>query len=328
VLKEIRSALVTGGTGFIGSALVQRLSAEGVRVLCPVRPESKGCSRIAKLHGVDLLQVKSFESSDLARDLSDIRADVVFNLASAGVAPGTCSPEEILSGNLGVLVGLISATSSWNVKRFVHLGSCWEYGDVQAGRAVAETDPLKPVSIYGAAKACCHLYGTALAAAKKVPFLTLRLFGVYGVGEAPRRLIPYVIEHLRNDNPVDLTPGDQIRDLLYVDDAVDAILIAEENNNLAGYGCLNVCSGKGTTVREVAETVASRMGKPPGMLRFGARPFRTEEPRWIVGDNGLLTALTGWAPKVSLEEGIQRMVDSSQRCKEDEQAVGGNRSTV
>ena len=326
MLKKIRSALVTGGTGFIGSALVHRLSDEGVKVVCLVRPQSKGRSRIEKLDGVDLLEAKSLESSDLARDLRGISADVVFNLASAGVAPDTCTPDQILSGNLGVLMGLISATSSWNVKRFVHLGSCWEYGLVQMGRAVAETEPLRPVSIYGAAKACCHLYGTALAASKKLPFLTLRLFGAYGVGESPRRLIPYVIDHLKNDRSVDLTPGDQIRDLLYVDDAVDAILIGAENNKLSGYGCLNVCSGKGTSVRQVAETVAFRMGKPLGMLRFGARPYRTEEPPWIVGDNRLFTALTGWAPKISLEEGIQRMVDWSKRGKEADQAFGVNQS--
>ena len=309
-LKNVRSALVTGATGFIGSALVRRLSSEGVRVFCLVRPSSSGVARVRRLPGVELLETETFDCATLTQKLSGIEADVVFNLASAGVAPEDRDPHQLLTGNLGVVVGLIAAISHWRPRRFIHVGSCSEYGPVPEGHLLTEDDSLSPISVYGAAKACAHIYGAALAALKNVPFNTLRLFGVFGVGEASYRLVPYTISYLRREIPVDLTGGRQIRDFLYVDDVVAALLLGAESDVLVPGCSYNICSGKGVSIREMAESVAELMNKPKSLLRLGARPYRPDETMWIVGDNKRFTSLTGWAPRVTIQEGIREMISA------------------
>jgi len=311
MLKNVRSALVTGATGFIGSALVQRLSLEGVSTFCLVRPGSARRGRICNLSGVELLETENYEGSALTQKLSGIRADVVFNLASSGVAPEERDPQLLLTGNLNVVAGLISATLAWPLRKFIHIGSCSEYAPVPEGHKLTEQDLLQPTSVYGAAKACAHIYGLAFAKSRGVPFVTLRLFGVFGVGEAPNRLVPYLMSHLRGDMPVDLTPGEQVRDLLYVDDIVEALLQGAQSEGIAAGSSYNVCSGKGIRIRELSEEVAKAMNKPKSLLRFGDRPYRADESMWIVGDNRQFSACTSWAPKVAIEEGIRKMASAS-----------------
>ena len=161
--------------------------------------------------------------------------------------------------------------------------------------------------MYGAAKLCASLYGAVLAAERGIPFLNLRLFGVFGIGEASHRVVPYLISKLRENQPVDLTPGEQVRDWLYVDDIVDALLEAATCPHLPESGVFNICSGHATRVREISEQVADAMNKPKDLLRFGARPYRPDESMWIVGDNRRFTEATAWLPRVSLAEGIRRM---------------------
>jgi nucleoside-diphosphate-sugar epimerase len=309
-LKHVRSALVTGATGFIGSALVGRLSSEGLRVFCLVRPGSPGVARLRDLPGVELLETETFDCAGLIQKLAGIQADVIFNLASAGVAPDDREPHQLLAGNLSIVAGLIAAISHWRPHRFIHVGSCSEYGPVPEGHLLTEDNSLSPVSVYGAAKACAHIYGAALAALKNVPFNTLRLFGVFGRGEASYRLVPYTISHLRRDTPVDLTAGEQIRDFLYVDDVVAALLLSAESDAMVPGCSYNICSGKGISIRAMTESVAELLNKPKSLLRFGARPYRPDETMWIVGDNKRFSSLTGWAPRVTIQEGICEMIST------------------
>jgi UDP-glucose 4-epimerase len=257
---------------------------------------------------VSAIEIAGFEPRALRESLKGISPDVVFNLASAGVNPADRDPLAMLDGNVHLLAGLLCSLDGHKPRRFIHTGSCSEYAPAETGHLITEDDPAAPPSLYGAAKLCASLYGAALAAERDIPFLNLRLFGVYGAGEAPYRLVPYLISKLREDQPVDLTPGEQVRDLLYLDDVVDALLAAATSDRLGESGIFNVCSGQGIRVREVAEQVAETMKKPKSLLRFGARAYRPDESMWIVGDNRRFAAVTGWLPRVSLAEGIRRMV--------------------
>jgi nucleoside-diphosphate-sugar epimerase len=257
---------------------------------------------------VSVIEIASVAPQGLRESLKGVSADVVFNLASAGVNPADREPLAMLDGNVHLLAGLLCSLDSQKTRRFIHTGSCSEYASVETGHRLTEDDSVGPSSLYGAAKLCASMYGRALAAERGICFLNLRLFGVFGAGEAPYRLVPYLIGKLREDEPVDLTAGEQIRDWLYVDDAVSALLAAATSEILGEPGVYNVCSGQATRVREVAEEVAETMKKPKQLLRFGARAYRPDESMWIVGDSRRFTAATGWLPRVSMAEGIRRMV--------------------
>lgn len=302
-----RTALVAGANGFVGSAVVRRLLADGWRVTAVVRRGGTDRSRLAAQTGLDIAEVGEYTPAEL-RPVFAHRPSVVLNLASAGVA-GKLDPDEAVAGNVTLLLNLLRVTGEVGVSRFVHTGSCFEYAPVPAGELMRETSAAVPWSVYGAAKlAATHLARTS-AVGWKVPLVVLRLFGVYGPGEAPRRLLPYLIGKLRAGEPADLTPGTQVRDLLYIDDAAAAFATAADSPGVATDGRVyNVCSGSPVAVRQVGEAVARLMGATPELLRWGAIPPRAEEPPWIVGDGEPFRTATGWRPSFDLTSGLRATI--------------------
>lgn len=312
-MVDFNSALVTGANGFIGSSLVRRLTAEGVAVYAMVRADSDH-SRLESTPGIKVIQVQSFELTELQKSLTGVSAEVVFNLASYGVNPQDRDPEAMIEGNVNLVARLLLATADWPLKRFVHTGSCSEYGgNPSPNTFISEDWPLQPTSLYGAAKAASVIYGSALALQLRTPFVTLRLFGVYGFGEGPHRLIPYLIDRVNRGQFVDLTPGEQVRDLLYIDDVADAFITATQSDNLDSYAVYNLCSSQPVQIRDVAEAVADAMNAPRNLLQFGERPYRADEAMWIVGDNRRFKDATQWQPQIYLTDGIRRMIDSNKK---------------
>lgn len=308
-MRKFSSALVTGGSGFIGSALIQRLAEERIDTVCVLRTR-RGTQRT--FAGMRTIAIDSFSLEELRRALADVSADVVFNLASYGVRQEDRDPDMLIRGNVELLANLLQATRHWSLKRFIHTGSCAEYGlPADALAPISEDSPLHPTSLYGAAKAAATLYGTALAAQFAVPFITLRLFGVYGTGEAQERIIPYLIYRLRRHEMVDLTPGEQVRDLLHVDDVVEALMAGADGEQLQNGRVYNISSAHGVRIRDIGQAVAEGLGKPQQLLQWGKRPYRADEPMWLVGDNRQFIEATGWRPRVSLEDGIRRMIGAS-----------------
>jgi UDP-glucose 4-epimerase len=307
-MMSFRSALVTGATGSIGSVLVHRLCRKKVDVTCLVRSKARVVG-LNQMPGVRMVEASSFNQDELASKLANLSAEVVFNLASYGVQPADRDPERLVEGNVNILTALMRAVSKWKVKRFVHAGSCSEYSPSSAhGVLLDEHHPLRPVSPYGVAKAEAFLSGNSLAHSLEIPFLTLRLFGVFGPHEAPTRLIPYLIRRLSVGQPVDLTPGEQVRDLLFEDDVAEALVEAADAEGLDFCQAYNVCSSLPVTVRSVAELVADKLHRPHDLLHWGERPYRLDEPMWLVGDNRRFVQATLWRPRIGLEEGIERMI--------------------
>lgn len=309
----VQTAVVTGASGFIGSALCARLAAEGVRTYGMVRSRRRARVPAMSDAGVRIIENPTFDVDAVAFLFRQLSPDVVFHLAAYGVSPARRDPLGVIEGNLTLTAQLLLSAQAANVPRFIHTGSCHEYGGPAAfdgtRERLREDDVLAPLSTYGAAKAASVLHATAYARAHRMNCCTLRLFGAFGPSESPERLIPYLVERLRKDEVVDLTSGAQVRDLLHVDDVVAAYLAAAETE-LRPAAIYNVCSGKGAAVRDVAEAVADIMGKPRSCLAFGKRPSRDDEAHWIVGNPNEFMSATGWRPTLSLQEGMRRTVEA------------------
>jgi nucleoside-diphosphate-sugar epimerase len=296
--------VVSGVTGFVGSAVARRLSAVGAEVIGLVRPGRANSPRLADLRG-RWVELNDPSLAGLIGLLRDAEPDVVIHTAAAGVEPGNTDPDELLAVNVLFTANLIRAAAVTGVGRFVHTGSCFEYGDAPAGVPISEATVLAPASVYGATKVAAGHLARTLAAQLALPLVTLRLFGVYGPGEAGYRLVPSLIDHLTTGRPLDLTPGEQVRDLLHVADVADAFALAAESDRLCTDGTpYNVSSGVPVTVRQVGTTLAGLLGGRPGLLRWGARPYRSDEAMWIVGDSTRFRAATGWRPRFDLQAGL------------------------
>lgn len=318
-MTQPRSVLVTGATGLVGSALVRMLRAEDILVYCLVRRGS--LSKLQPLPGLEAIEVPDFATEALRKSLDGISCDTVFHLASYGVQINDRDRDQLIPGNVGLLAHVLEAVSVRPPARFIFTGSCSEYGfPATDGQRISDDQPLRPTSLYGAAKVAAELYGQALAQRLKTPFTTLRPFNIFGPGEGPHRLLPSIIQALDQDCPVDLTGGEQQRDLLHVDDVAGALLAAARSECLQTFAAYNVCSGHPVRIREVGETAARVMGKPQHLLQWGKLPYRSDEPMWVVGDPTRFQQDTSWRPRMTLTEGIRDMV-AAVRKREHQNAI-------
>jgi UDP-glucose 4-epimerase len=299
-------ALVVGATGFLGSALVPRLLRDNWEVYYlrfshrPPEPESQ-------LAGATPLTADSGKTEYIRLALGDLQPEVVFHLAAAGVNPEDREPTLLLDGNLNLIHAVLWALCVRPPAAFVYTGSFSEYAPVDPPRRLSEDDPVLPPDLYGAAKAATTIWAAALARHLEIPLVALRLFHFYGPGEPARRLVPSLIHGLRSGQPVPLTPGEQVRDSLFVEDVIEALLAAA-TAPLPPYQVYNVCSSTPVRVREIAELTARLMCKPLDLLEFGALSYRQDEPMWVVGDNRRFRSLTGWSPRWDLEAGLARTI--------------------
>ncbi|MTJ83900.1 MAG: NAD(P)-dependent oxidoreductase [Telmatospirillum sp.] len=268
--------LVTGGTGFVGRAVLSALADAGAFVRAVVRP---GAER--KLDGVPGLE-HIVETADLFAETSEWWQDVCSGVQSVlhvawYAEPGKYlqSPFNVdcLEGTLRLAKGAVAA----GVSRFVGIGTCFEY-DLSAGVLCVDT-PLRPETPYAGAKAAAFLALSTYLPMAGVSFAWCRLFYLFGKGEDQRRLVPYLRSRLSAGEKVDLTSGDQIRDYLDVDDAgkmIAGIVMGDRT------GVVNICSGVPVTVRQLAESIADEFQRRD-LLCFGTRPDNLTDPRCVVG---------------------------------------------
>ena len=293
--------LLTGASGFIGSHVVRSLVSLGCRVTAVIRPGSRP-RRLG-----DVADRVSFVEGDVG-DAGVCRAlvgrfspDVVYHLAWY-LEPGDWadSPRNLdcLSASLALLEGVGGA----GCRRVVVAGSSVEY-DTDPGY-VTEASPIRPRTLYGACKASLFTAGERLARRQGWSFAQARIFNVYGPGEDERRFVPHVVKGLLRGEPCDLTPGDQVRDYLHVEDVASA-LVALAASDIEG--AVNVASSRPVTLATVARTIAQLLGRPD-LLRLGSRSPRPGDYPCLYADTRLLRDRTGWHPRFGLEAGLRQTI--------------------
>lgn len=290
--------LVTGADGFVGAAAVDAALARNWDVGILLH----GDHPPRRLKPAVLAQLRVFRGSlqqtdSLAPELAAWRPDACLHLAWP-IAPATYleSPEnlEALAGSLELFRLLLQQ----GCPRIVGAGTCAEYADSQAD--LAEDSPIRPATLYAAAKHSLFLLGGQLARQAGASFAWARLFNLYGPGEHPGRLVPSAVQTLLAGKTLEATAGLQERDFLHVADVAQALATLAA---APAEGAVNVCSGRGVSVRTMLEELQRQAGVS-GRILFGARPPRPWDPPRIVGDPRRLAAL-GWSPALTLEAGLR-----------------------
>ncbi|WP_202949958.1 NAD(P)-dependent oxidoreductase [Blastomonas sp. AAP53] len=269
-------ALLTGATGFVGRQLLARLGERGIAVRAVVREGTQDrLSACDTLQNVISTPSLFHESAQWWEEVSQ-GVDLVIH-AAWYAQPGQylVAPEnmECLTGTITMAQGCLQS----GVKRFVGLGTCFEY-DVSHGLLGIDT-PLRPTSPYGDAKAATYLALSHWLPQAGMEFLWCRLFYLHGEGEDERRFVPYLRAKLQAGETADLTSGQQVRDYLDVRDA--AAMIVDRALGRA-QGAVNICSGIPITIRAMAESIADENGRRD-LLNFGARPDNLVDPPHVVG---------------------------------------------
>ncbi len=268
--------LVTGGTGFVGRHVLRALAARGIPVRAAIR--SGSASRLPDgLGDIDMR-----ESDDLFAETSGWWEAACEGIERVVHLAWTATPGHYLTApeNLDCLQGtlaLAKGATRAGISKFAGIGTCFEY-DLSGG-VLTSTTPLRPATPYAGAKAAAFQALSQWLPAQGVAFLWARLFYLYGEGEDPRRLVPYLRRQLAAGEPADLTSGQQIRDFLDVREAAGQLIGALYSD---AKGAFNLCSGVPVTVRQLAERIADEYGRRD-LLNFGARPDNLVDPVCVLG---------------------------------------------
>ncbi|WP_448096585.1 NAD-dependent epimerase/dehydratase family protein [Luteibacter yeojuensis] len=304
--------LLTGGTGFIGARLLTHLHAAGIGVI------SVGRSALPDRFQptIDHRVVPRLDAEQLSQVVNGGQVDAVIHLAAAGINPGDRDHANLRRVNGDLPAECVDVAQAVGARGFLMAGSSSEYARFDGDR-IREDAPLETMKLYGATKAAGAIMAVATGAALCLPCVNLRLFNVFGPGEAPHRLCPALRAALQEGREVPLSEGLQVRDFIHVDDACRAILAAL-STTLAGSlptGHYNVCTGQPTSVRSFALDVAAAMNADASLLRFGALPLRPDDQPRVVGDPSLFEAMTGWRPLHTVTTGIAHTLSELSRAE-------------
>ncbi len=294
--------LITGAGGFVGSFLARLLVKEGYEVHAIVRKSSDLWRIEDILPSIKLFYADLLDYELINPYISQLKPDWCIHLAWYAV-PGKYlqSPENLNS--LQASLNLISQLIEVNCKRFIGVGTCFEY-DFSLGY-LAESRPTKPLTLYAATKIALATTLSQLSAVSDMETVWVRLFYQYGPQENPNRLIPAIISSLLKDEEVNTTEGEQIRDFLHIEDVASALLEIAKSQLT---GIVNIGSGKPITVREIAFTLGEILGKT-NLIKFGALPYRPNDPMFICANNYLLKQQTNWQIKYDLKSGLNDTIN-------------------
>lgn len=306
--EALRRVLVTGGAGFIGRALTSRLVRGGAEVTVLDDLSSGDARRLDP--AARLVEGSVTDAEQVARAVAG--ADAVFHLAAiASVA--RCNEDLSASHrvNLGGFVNILEASAGRQARpALVYASSAAVYGD-NPETPLQETAQTRPLSPYGADKLGCELHAAAAATVHGVRSTGLRFFNVYGPGQDPGSPYSGVISRFHDAaaRGVGLTifgDGLQTRDFVFVEDVVDSLLAAANRAEGEPAAVLNVCTGRETSILELAASLSGLTGRP---LDITHAEGRAGDIRRSAGDPANLARILGARPATPLAAGLKILVE-------------------
>jgi len=311
VARQYSKILVTGGAGFIGSHLVDRLIAEGSEVTVL---DNFDTGKLDNVSGHKDLRIAKGDIRDYAlirHTVEDV--DAVFHEAAlASTVLSVKNPLVANEINVTGTLNLLKASSDLGVKRFIYASSAAVYGNTSAPRK-KEDMPLDPASPYGMSKLAAEKYAKIFYELYGLETVSLRYFNVYG----PRQRFDekwayggvisiFLNRLLKNMPPVVHGDGEQTRDFVYVKDVVEANMLALKTSGAAGE-VFNIGTGKRITVNKVAQLLREMTNKEN--LENVHADSRPGDVRHGYADISKAERVLNYVPKFSLDQGLTELVN-------------------
>ena len=297
-----KNILIVGGTGFIGYHLAKRcLKKFNVFSLSLSKPKKKRSLRKVKYLFGNLRNIKSLNQ------LNNIKFDYVVN---GGGYVDHVNKIRTYENHFKSSVNLYNYFKERELIAFVQLGSSAEYGKRES--PLNENVSTKPKDIYGKAKLLAsnfllekfHKYG--------FPVIILRFFQIYGPNQDFNRFIPFVINECLNNKNFDCSPCTQKRDFLFIDDAVDAILLSLRVKKAIGQ-IINIGDGKPIILKTVIKKIIKiiKKGKP----QFGKIKLRSDESKIIYPDLKKVKKILNWQSKSDFNKNLNKTIKYYKKVK-------------
>jgi UDP-glucuronate 4-epimerase len=294
--------LVTGSAGFIGVHLIDRLLAEGSKVVgidrrpTPSRPTANN----AAFHCFDIRDIKR-----LVDVVEGETFDAVVHLAgTSGVRAVNVPDLEYISNNVEATSGLLKALKSTRTHRFIFASSSSVYGDTEAGLLVEDALLGPPLSVYSYSKQLCERSCLAWALTTGISTTVLRLFTTYGPGARSEMAVAQFLKAFETNSPIIiLGSGSESRDYIYVDDVVRAFLASMRR--LGASEVFNIGTGVATSTHELSVLMSNEYGLVPQILY---RPADERDMKRTCACVEKAWARLGFRAEVSLPQGIAETI--------------------
>ena len=313
-----KTVLVTGGAGFIGSHLCDRLlnMPEIEKVVCvdnldPVYPVSLKKENISVFSGNSKFVFYENDICDLSamRDIFEKeKPDYVINLAAkTDTRASVMEPYEHVRVNIIGVLNILELSKDFRVKRVSLFSSSSVYGNSKATPPFAETESTDfPLAPYGATKKAAEVLAYTYFYNHNLPVFCFRLFNVYGERMRPGPVLSKWTENIFLGKPIELSSTKAIRrDFTYVEDVVDA-LVRSTDENIAGYHILNIASSNPASLVELLNIVEKVSGVKAEVIHRESNKASIEVSH---ADITKAKEILGWEPKTTLEDGVSRYIE-------------------
>lgn len=317
--------LVTGGAGFIGSHLTDRLAALGCRVTVLDNLVNGRRENLADALATGRVELVVGDITDAATcDRAVAGHDVVFHLACLGVRASLHDPFSNHQVNALGTLNLLAAARRAGIRRFVYISTSEVYGKALEF-PLTEKAATWPTTVYGGSKLAGEHYAAAYHECYGLPVIRIRPFNNYGPrahfeGDSGEVIPRFMLRALAGQPPVVFGDGTHTRDFLFVQDCAEALVRIAETDALVG-GLVNLGYGEEIRIGDLARLVLEATGRADLRVEFAAeRPG--DVPRlWV--DPAKLRAATSWKPRTTLAEGLRltleyyrRLYTANPRCLE------------
>ena len=294
----IKNIVITGATGFIGSNLVKRLVSEKYNLYLIVREESDLTCIKESIDSVNICVYKG-ETEELINIFKSIgKVDLVIHLASLFIAQH--KQEQVtglIDSNIKFGTQILEAMTYSGCKKIINTGSYWQH---------YKDEDYNPVCLYAATKEAYEMIMRYYYEAEDISCLTLELFDTYGETDTRKKIINLLKECAEYNLHLEMSPGEQYINLVYIDDVIEAyiraIQILEKKNKINKKYV--VSNKEEVTLMDLVGIVEKVYGKKLD-INFGGRQYRSREVMkpWSKG-----IRLEGWEPQYTLREGLERML--------------------
>ena len=312
------TVVVTGAAGFVGMHVAERLVQRGETVIgvddfnayYDVSLKELRARRLAAWPGFRMVRADIADAEAMAELVRSSGARQVVHLAAqAGVRYSIENPFAYQRSNLQGHLSILEACRHNGVEHLVYASSSSVYGDRPlAGQGFREDDPtVSPVSLYAATKRSCELISQSYASLYGFPQSGLRFFTVYGPMGRPDMAYFSFTEKIMRGDPIEVYgEGKMARDFTFVDDIVDGVVGVLENPPArGGHEVYNIGDSSPVGLMDMISTLEAALGREAVKIM---RPMQAGDVTATYADVSKLNALTGYAPRVALAEGLGRFV--------------------
>lgn len=290
-----RKVLITGATGFVGSHLAKRLGSLGWEVHIAVRNESGvPADLVANRFTIHVCDSRGHSLHEI---LKTAKPDLVYHLASFFRAEHSINDiPHLIQSNIEFGTNLLEAMSMSGTLKLINTGSSWQH-------FLGES--YRPVCLYAATKQAFESILTYYVDAVGLRVITLKLTDTYGPNDRRRKILNIIAEAAAKKIAINMSPGEQLLDLVFIDDVTEAYLVATDmlSAEEARQEDYLISSGELHSLKDIVRIYQEVTGRCVDVT-WGGIPYRKREVMspWVAGPR-----LPGWAPKISLQEGLKRI---------------------